>query len=140
MKRLTQMDESGNWCLEGVPWKELYQGSVISRNTSELLYGALCKLLDYEKTGLSPDEVEAAKESARDKFRECIYPLLKELKKYQWHPLTSGIPTDSGEYLVTMINEWYRDGKPFTNYLSWDYGGWKWIDFNGEEVCGEVIA
>lgn len=37
----------------------MYVGQVITKEVQEKLYGALCKLLDYEKTGLDPYEVEA---------------------------------------------------------------------------------
>ena len=58
MSRLTQKDEQGNWCLKGLPWKQLHVGQVITTEVSEKLYGALWKLLEYEDTGLSPEAVE----------------------------------------------------------------------------------
>lgn len=58
MNRLTEMDSQGNWCLKGLPWERLRIGCVIDVNVYERVYGALCKLKDYENTGLSPDEVE----------------------------------------------------------------------------------
>lgn len=62
MKRLTERDAQGNWALKGVNWQQLYVGQVITKEVQEKLYGALCKLLDYEKTGLEPYEVESLKE------------------------------------------------------------------------------
>ena len=62
MNRLTEGDEQGNWMLKGVAWKSLHTGQVITKEVSERLYGALCKLRDYEESGLNPDEVEAAVE------------------------------------------------------------------------------
>ena len=59
MNRLTEGDEQGNWMLKGVAWKSLHTGQVITKEASERLYGALCKLRDYEESGLNPDEVEA---------------------------------------------------------------------------------
>lgn len=56
--RRTEKDEQGNWCLRGVPWKELHAGAVITAKTSELLYGALWKLMEYEETGLNPEEIK----------------------------------------------------------------------------------
>lgn len=58
MRRLTEIDSQGNWSLKGVQWQQLYVGQVITEEVSERIYGALCKLLDYEETGLSPDDVE----------------------------------------------------------------------------------
>lgn len=56
--RLTESDDSGNWGVKGLPWKELYVGQIISREVYQKLYGCLCKLKAYEETGLSPEEVE----------------------------------------------------------------------------------
>lgn len=58
MGRLTQKDEQGNWSLRGVPWESLYEWQVITRELHDRLYGALWKLMEYEDTGLSPEEVE----------------------------------------------------------------------------------
>ena len=58
MRRLTEIDSQGNWSLKGVQWQQLYVGQVITEEVRERIYGALCKLLDYEETGLSPDDVE----------------------------------------------------------------------------------
>lgn len=61
MKRLTESDEQGNFWLKDVPWKFLYAGKIITIDTSEKIYGALCKLKDYEETGLTPDQVQRLK-------------------------------------------------------------------------------
>lgn len=55
---LTECDNQGNWCLKGVPWKNLYVGKTITREIQEKLYGALWKLMEYERTGLDPEQVE----------------------------------------------------------------------------------
>ncbi len=49
---LTNSKSDGSWSVIGsngkeIPWKDV----------PVLLYGALCKLRDYEKTGLSPDTI-----------------------------------------------------------------------------------
>lgn len=62
MRRLTKQDEQGNWCLKGLPWKDTYVGQIITKNTSEKTYGALCKLKDYEESGMDPEEVCSLKE------------------------------------------------------------------------------
>lgn len=59
MNRLTEGDKQGNWMLKGAAWKSLHTGQRITKEVSEKLYGALCKLRDYEESGLNPDEVEA---------------------------------------------------------------------------------
>lgn len=70
MSRLTQKDDSGNWSLKGLPWKDTYVGQVITRNTEEKIYGALCKLRDYEESGLDPEQVQQLKE--RDTAKKPI--------------------------------------------------------------------
>lgn len=54
---LTKSNPDGKWCVIGVdgkivPWKAI----------PKELYGALCKLRDYEKTGLSPDTIEITRD------------------------------------------------------------------------------
>lgn len=62
MERLIQTDDLGNWSLKGVPWKDLYLGKVITGNTEERIYAALCKLKDYEESGLTPEQVQEFEE------------------------------------------------------------------------------
>lgn len=58
MGNLINKDNSGNWGVKGLPWNKLYVGEVITREVHEKLYGCLCKLKEYESTGLSPEQVE----------------------------------------------------------------------------------
>lgn len=60
--RLTESDDLGNWCVKGISWTKLQVGEVITQEVSEKLYGCLYKLMRYEKTGLSPDEVKELQE------------------------------------------------------------------------------
>lgn len=71
MGRLTEQDEQGNWCVKGLPWKDTYVGQVITENTSKKIYGALCKLKDYEESGLDPEEACRLKE--RDTAKKPDY-------------------------------------------------------------------
>ena len=64
MERLTEKGEQGNWCLKGVPWKCLYLGEVITATVFDKIYEALCKLMEYEDTGLTPEEIEQLKDKA----------------------------------------------------------------------------
>lgn len=57
MSRLTETDSQGNWALSGVAWKSLYAGQVITDEMWEKIYGALWKLMEYENTGFSPDQI-----------------------------------------------------------------------------------
>ena len=63
--RLTQQDDLGNWGVKRLPWRCLYKGEVITEEIHEKLYGCLAKLKDYEKTGLSPTEVEDLVEKSK---------------------------------------------------------------------------
>lgn len=63
-KNLTEWDDSGNWAVKGMPWKSMYEGEVITANMRQILYGCLRKLMEYEKTGLNPEEVEKLKEDS----------------------------------------------------------------------------
>lgn len=58
MGRLTEKDDQGNWCIRGLPWKNLYPGIVITENTYERIYAVAKKLLDYEDTGLTREVAE----------------------------------------------------------------------------------
>lgn len=66
MSRLTETDSQGNWALSGVAWKSLYAGQIITDGMWEKIYGALWKLMDYEDSGLSPEEVQDMAEQLHD--------------------------------------------------------------------------
>ena len=52
MIKLTESDSQGNWMLKGIPWEYINAVDKDGR-----IYGALCKLHDYEESLLSPEEV-----------------------------------------------------------------------------------
>ena len=81
--RLTEQDSQGNWCVKGLPWKNLYVGTPITQETRELLYGALCKLKDYENTGLSPDEVEEVNDFVGSQLAHYLKKYQEEKKKHE---------------------------------------------------------
>lgn len=70
MKRLTEKDVRGNWGIKGIRWEQLNEGQVITEELRERLYGALWKLMEYEDTGMAPEEVEKLHDE-QDKHR-CI--------------------------------------------------------------------
>ena len=70
MGRLTEKDDQGNWCIRGLPWKNLYQGIAITENTYERIYAVAKKLLDYEDTGLTPDQIRQMDALYTEKCRE----------------------------------------------------------------------
>lgn len=117
MYKLTRKDEQGNWCLKGVPWENLNAGKIITKEVSEKLYGALWKLMEYEDTDLSPEDVDG-----------------RNLAR--WIPVKERFPTEN-EYRVTCSA---HSSKPFlrrleiayitdtTEYQFGYYDGYKWID------------
>ena len=70
MGRLTEKDDQGNWCIRGLPWKNLYPGIAITENTYERIYAVAKKLLDYEDTGLTPDQIRQMDALYTEKCRE----------------------------------------------------------------------
>ena len=62
---LIQKDSQGNWCLKGVPWHMLRSGNILDDKTWERLYGALWRLMEYEDTGLDPEQVRELAERDR---------------------------------------------------------------------------
>lgn len=87
MNRLTEKDTQGNWALKGISWQQLSIGQKITKEVGEKLYGALRKLLDYEKAGLNPDEVKSLKEENR------------------WILTSRKMPEEDGRYLVTFKHD-----------------------------------
>lgn len=46
-------------------WQQLYTGQTITKEVQEKLYAALFKLMEYEESGLTPDEVKELKEKMK---------------------------------------------------------------------------
>lgn len=104
MGRLTEKDECGNWCLKGVAWSQLHVGSVITKEVSEKLYGALCKLKDYEDTGLSPEDVERVNDFERSEAGYLLKKLNAEQKRHRWIPVEERLPDPDDYVLVSFEN------------------------------------
>lgn len=98
MGRLTEQDECGNWMLKGVAWKELYEGQVITSKLRSYLYGALCKLKDYENTGLDPIQIERMDQMYLEKCKEVNC----SEKENRWIPVTERLPENEDIVLVTV--------------------------------------
>lgn len=102
MGRLTEKDERGNWSLKGMRWCDLYTGQVITKEIYEKLYGALWKLMEYEDTGLDPEQIR--------ELDKLYAELCKELAKYRWIPVTERSPEKERIVLVTVhSSEWIND-------------------------------
>ena len=98
MGKLTEYDDQGNWSLKGVKWKDLYVGMPITREVQEKLYGALWKLMEYERIGLDPEQVEQILEEGWSRMYRNHegYPAPTEgeairrasrLPKHVWEPI-----------------------------------------------------
>ncbi|WP_317425896.1 DUF551 domain-containing protein [Sellimonas intestinalis] len=95
MKRLTETDKYGNWGLREIPWKNLYTGTPITWETYEALYGALCKLKDYEDSGLSPADVEE---------------LRRQQRRYNWIPVEERLPEEDERVMISTRNGVVKEG------------------------------
>lgn len=137
MNRLTEEDDQGNWILKGINWQQLYAGQIITEEVREKLYGALYKLLDYENTGLDPDDVEGLKEENRwiptsdrlPKERESIFAKFKGTDK--WNPAM--FERTSGKVLVTVE---YTNKERITQIAHTNDGNWR-MDVS---LGGNIIA
>lgn len=118
MKRLTEVDGKGNWCIAGVEWG----------NVKGNLYGALCKLKDYEDTGLSPVEVAELNTFDGSQAVKATAKLQEEQRKHRWIPVLERLPKekinpitdDYFEYNVTFC----CDGKYDTRHYKFGDGHW----------------
>ena len=90
MQRLTEKDDLGNWCLKGVRWEQLRAGQVITKKVSERLYGALCKLRDYEDTGCIPDGIADLVEN----YAKAMTLLAGQIEEHSWIPVEERLPEE----------------------------------------------
>lgn len=120
MVRLTEKDVCGHWRLKGLPWKNLYTGTPITRETYEVLYGALCKLLVYEETGLTPEEIEMRTYCTMG--TPCEFQS-SEIRKDGWIPVEERMPED-GTYLCTFTGDLVGQEEPFTGMCGIENGIW----------------
>ena len=75
-------------------WKQITPGAEITDEVWRKLYGALCRLKDYEDTGLMPDEIERMrKEKNHGKKNAVITACMsmpakagEELRCENWKP------------------------------------------------------
>ena len=130
--RLTEVKKNGEWTLKGVQYEELCAGKVITEELRQKLYGALCKLRDYENTGLSPEEVERVNDFGESQVARLMKKLQEEQEKHRWIPASERLPEENGTYLTTLDGELVGQEEPFTGMCGFENGRWD------EEGC--VIA
>ncbi|MBS6195461.1 MAG: hypothetical protein KH828_07770 [Clostridiales bacterium] len=99
MSRLTENHEHEKWCLRGLNWFELNEGR-LSVKSIQLIYGALCKLRDYENTGMTPEEIISLNEFENSNGEN----LQKEIAKHRWNPVEERLPADSRYILLSFEN------------------------------------
>lgn len=104
MNRLTRKDEQGNWCLKGVAWEQLHEGQVITKPLWERLYGALWKLMEYEDTGLAPEDVERVNDFGKSQVAHLLKQLSEEQRKHRWIPVEERPPEDDNYILLSFSN------------------------------------
>ena len=76
--RLIEVKKNGEWALKGVEQEALCAGKVITEELRQKLYGALCKLRDYENTGLSPEDVERVNNFSESQAMRLMKKLQEE--------------------------------------------------------------
>lgn len=112
--KMTQKDEQGNWSLKGIKWDQLHVGQTITKELSDKLYGALWKLMKYEDTGLTPEEILDGK-------------LLTG-----WIPVGEQLPEDGIEVLVTIDGYECQKYDKIPSFSSTDvYVAREWQNWNG---------
>lgn len=104
MKRLTDKDSQGNWQLKGVEWEQLHAGQVITKDIWEKLYGALWKLMEYENTGLTPEEIVEINDFEKSQISHLMKELVKEREKHQWISTEYEVPPTSDYVLLSFAN------------------------------------
>lgn len=154
--RLIEVKENGEWTLKGVQWEELCAGKVITEELRQKLYGVLCKLRDYENTGLSPEEVEQVNDFSESQVARLMKKLQEEQEKHRWIPVTERLPKKSRWVMVVVkIHHWISDfgNEIFPDEEKIDYpehiyctlgryeilgskeGIWEFLDLESESEC-----
>lgn len=110
MNRLTEKDEQGNWSLKGVKWEQLHEGATITGELWRKLYGALWKLMEYEDTGMDPDDVIRLNDFNQCSTGQAIKELAKERAKHRWIQPGERLPDQNETVLVTVKrHRWVAD-------------------------------
>ena len=105
MNRLTKRDKQGRWSLLDFSWHELHSGAVLSVRLVEALYGALCKLKDYEDTGMSPEDVRELNDFEQSQVGKMLKKLNEEQRRHRWIPVEERLPEVGEHVLVSFISD-----------------------------------
>lgn len=126
MNRLTQKDEQGNWCLKGLNWNDLRDGKTLTKEMRDLLYGALWKLMEYEDTGYTPEQIQEFDTLYLEKCQE-----VNELReRTRWIPVEERLPEDKTDVLCFYRS---RVGYEQMTVGFIEYGTW-WSNEDGSSM------
>ncbi len=100
MGRLTQKDDKGNWSLKNITWNELFEGRRIGQKARWAIYEALCKLKDYEDTGLTPEKLQEMDEE----YQKLAKEVAELREKERWIPVEEKFPEDDNYILLSFAN------------------------------------
>lgn len=102
--RLIEVKKNGEWALKGVEQEALCAGKVITEELRQKLYGALCKLRDYENTGLSPEDVERVNNFSESRVVRLMKKLQEEQEKHRWIPVGERLPEFGEDVMISFSN------------------------------------
>lgn len=133
-KRLTEHNETGKWSLKGMDWNQFKPNQMLTKENWEKIYGALCKLKDYEDTGLSPKDVERVNDFEKTQTSILLKRLNAEQKKHEWIPAKYEVPADDSYVLLSFHN---FTGLLIGRYEQHDDGSGNWYigDCCEEDTC-----
>lgn len=140
MCRLTEKDDQGNWSLKGVKWEQLHEGATITEELWQKLYGALWKLMEYEDTGLDPDDVISLNDFNQCSTEMVMKKLVKERAKHRWILTGERLPEDDTFVLVQITGT--ADHEKFNNAIQLGsyYPADGWLIDGHFDFVGEVAA
>lgn len=93
--------------------QDLHVGKTITHNTWERIYGALCKLKDYEDTGLDPERVESLNTFDGSQGMKYLKLYQEEQRKHRWIPVSEQLPENIIE--IATEEEYLRQTKLVTD-------------------------
>lgn len=140
MYRLTEKDDQGNWSLKGIKWEQLHEGATITGELWEKLYGALWKLMEYEDTGMDPDDVIRLNDFNQCSTGQVMNELAKERAKHRWILPGERLPEDDSFVLVQITGT--ANHVKFNNAIQLGsyYPAEGWLIDGYPEFEGEIIA
>ena len=126
MNKLIEKDDCGNWSLKGIRWSNLMPGAVITKETYEKVYGALCKLMEYEDTGYTPEMVMDIARFAKKSHKQAMEYAIQIDGMQHWIPVSERLPEKDTECLIRYYNS--KEGKRLTD-IAWlnEEGNWQLI-------------